>query len=211
MFISRLSILFIIISYLGYPLANASPPLARPSGLPSPPSSPIVKPHQGHKTSPAQRSKIKSSSRAPLLASNSPRTHVLTLSGSAHHVSTGVYGRVDVTVRSTTSGIYRAEGSFDGSQISGQFETSGRRVTSCPAQQLCLSFNGYLKLKASKEWPQGTMTTFSLTLNFSKARANVVGVYQLGVLQGVDIIQMGTLNLKLNQPQKTPKKTSRPR
>ena len=128
-----------------------------------------------------------------------PQVHVLKLSGSTHHVSSGSYGQVELLVRSTESGIYRAEGTLKGAPFSSSFETSGRRLNECKSQDLCLYFNGYVRVQEPKRWPRGTMTTFSMTLNFSKTRANVVGIYQVGALQGVDIIQTGTLNLKLSQ------------
>lgn len=134
-----------------------------------------------------------------------PRVHVIKLSGSTHHVSSGAYGQVEVLVRSTESGIYRAEGALKGKPFTGAFETSGRRLSGCKSQDLCLYFNGHVRVQEPKRWPRGTMTTFSMTLNFSKTRANVVGIYQIGALQGVDVIQTGTLNLKLSHTRDKPK------
>ena len=124
------------------------------------------------------------------------RTHTLRLIGDAHHLTLGVHTPVELNVSSTLSGIYRAEGVFKGS-VSGRFVSSGRRVKECHGRQLCLVFNGSITLLDTQKWPQGTMTTFSLTLNFNRQRDHVKGVYQIGALQGLDFIQMGTLDLKL--------------
>ena len=83
-----------------------------------------------------------------------PRVHVLKLSGSTHHVSSGAYGQVELLVRSTESGIYRAEGSLKGAPFVGSFETSGRRLSDCKPQDLCLYFNGYVRAQNLKKWMQ---------------------------------------------------------
>ena len=147
------------------------------------------------------QSESKSGSRVVKAGSNPgkhpTRTHTLRLIGEAHHLTLGVHAPVELNVSSTRSGIYRAEGLFKGQDVSGRFVSSGRRVKQCQGRQMCLIFKGSITLLDTQKWPKGTMTTFSLTLNFNRQRDHVKGVYQIGALQGLDFTQMGTLDLKL--------------
>lgn len=119
----------------------------------------------------------------------------ITVSGSVRNVSIGLEGALKVEI-SQKDKMYTAKGQFSG--LFGFFEVTGRALSNCAEGHTCLVFAGAMRLdQKNGGWPDGTMTTFVLTLDLLPKGNEVRGVYHIGPLEGLDAPQYGTLDAKI--------------
>lgn len=111
------------------------------------------------------------------------------LQGTAANVTFAAQSAISLTLKYPTDTTLEAKGAFDNQSLFGRFEVSGTKIA-CPRR--CFHMRGKLHVgEDGSGFPAGTSTDMTLTLWISDDE--IVGVYHLGLLPGIEIQQDGML------------------
>jgi hypothetical protein len=129
----------------------------------------------------------------------SKRHKIVSLKGQALNVTVNTADQVKLTIYKLESGVLIAEGSFGPRRLVGNFSVPGRELRQCARRHSCLFFSGMLNLGGAGGWPEGTGTTFSMTLAISPSEQISRGVYHIGNLPTLNVPQYGRLDLHVDE------------
>lgn len=121
-------------------------------------------------------------------------------SGQAHNVTVGVRAGVEIQIVKDGGG-YTLSAQFDNITLAGTATGTGRPPlyddgqAACAEGHECLLFAGEIALGPDAGFANGTVTTFTLSLDIESASGAATGVYQIGLLPGFGFEQYGILTL----------------
>lgn len=126
---------------------------------------------------------------------------VRTLAGAAHNVTVGVRAAATLTIAQNADGSYVLSGGFDNVNLAGDVTATGRAptfsdgVSACAQGHECILFTGQIMLDSRAGFADGTVTSFTLSLDIEQALGIATGTYHIGLLPGFPFEQYGIVQL----------------
>ncbi len=126
---------------------------------------------------------------------------VRTLSGAAHNVTVGVRAAATMQIARHADGAYGLSGGFDNVNLAGDVSATGHTpryedgTSACAPGHECIIFTGQIMLDSRTGFPDGTVSSFDLTLDIETALGVATGAYRIGLLPGFAFEQYGTITL----------------
>lgn len=124
-----------------------------------------------------------------------------TLTGAAHNVTVGIRAAASLTIALNADGTYALSGGFDNVNLAGDVIGTGQApayadgTRACAQGHECILFTGQIMLDSRAGFEDGTVTTFTLSLDIDHATNVATGVYHIGLLPGFSFEQYGIVNL----------------
>lgn len=123
------------------------------------------------------------------------------MTGAAHNVTIGIRAATTLQISLNVDGTYALSGGFDNINLAGDVTATGQApfyedgVGACEPGHECIIFAGQIMLDSRAGFADGTVTSFTLTLDIEQALGIATGVYRIGLLPGFPFEQYGIIQL----------------
>lgn len=136
---------------------------------------------------------------ATLVAGPATAQQTQTLTGFAENVTVGVEAGVTLQLTRFPNNTFALTGSFDHVTLFGDISATGvppmstDGVNMCAEGHECMHFTGTLSLDQRSGFPNGTQTSFVMSLTFDQLENSAFAVFHVGPLDAFRFEQYGTI------------------